>query len=204
MSYNINPAKSAYKYIRETDGGINEANNICYNICAGFGNGNISPACESNCQQFINNFKAANGKSPCSYQAPRRPPIFNQTPHYFPKLFEQNKNVCLAKRQCVEICHKHASDPQDCVKWCKLDSDAVEQKENYMKSVKATKTCNCGSKCKCNGNCNGNCDCNGFPDYKPYADEHPVAFYTGFSIVAIIMSILIVIFIKGVFEKDEN
>jgi hypothetical protein len=131
MKYLINPAKIA---IQIAGPNINEANDICFDTCSAFGNGRIEENCAENCRQLMDNMKSECGRSPCSYQLPRRPPIFNNVNHYLPALLNKSDTLCSAVAECHRLC----GEDQTCNMACNTDAGAVvtDNASNLRDNVK--------------------------------------------------------------------
>ena len=195
--YSINPCKAALeKYKDALDKGhlsVNGINNTCYDVCGAFsGVGDswqIPDDCAKNCMECVSNIKASMCRNDCDYKAPRRPPIFNQTPHYFPNLLEQTKDPAQALHKCMKLCEK-TSYPGECKETCRVDMSAVQMKhtpqrtkETYREQYKHKKNHN--KKHKDDG-----------PDYRKYSKAHPWAFYLTFIAISIIFIIALWVFIR--------
>ena len=142
----IDPCKACIKKYERTGCDINDLNNCCYETLSAFsGKDSINSLTNDtnllNCRECIASKLATMGPFPDGYTvcdhriAP--PPIFVQTPHYFPQVFD-GKDIEGAKQQCISMC-SNTSYPNECIENCLTDADAVVIKEKY-------------DDCQCGGN----------------------------------------------------
>ena len=136
-SYKINPCKSCRKNYDLTD--INSINQCCYDTLGAFegvtslNDFRNSPEAK-NCQQCVLSSMYAIDKTPCDLRMTAYPQ-WVQAPHYFPGLLEQEGDINIAKKMCMDAC-KSNRYPNECSMNCKIDSDAVETVENYAHNMK--------------------------------------------------------------------
>lgn len=100
----------------------------CYTTCASFLGANnvndvVDTPCGQACKQCMDGVKLAHGKDLCEFRL-NVPPIFGETPHFFPNLYRQHRNKTSAYNQCVNMC-KDTSLPLSCIDNCKMDVSAV-------------------------------------------------------------------------------
>lgn len=108
---------------------INNINNCCYNIVAGYvGSAKYPEIIESEyakkCQKCIEYSTKMNGKSLCYWRNFRKPVIYTQVPHYFPDYYKQCGSKQEALRMCKQQC-LNSSYPGECIEQCQLEADAL-------------------------------------------------------------------------------
>lgn len=128
--YKINPVKGIEKKIkRGGDVGIMERNNDCYGICGAFSNnsGNsymIDKSCGDRCDSYIEEQRHKfYGTGSCGHQAPYRPVLWNEVPHYFPALLNKGLSLEEALTKCKYYCENN----NECKEACQLHHDSVER-----------------------------------------------------------------------------
>lgn len=209
MSYNINPCKACWQKYKNGDCNINELNDCVVDTATAF---STFPSNESlrgtpvgqNWQDCMSQkmanlpYQAGEPRTFCNFQlnvAPR----WLEVPHYFPQLLEDTKDPKKALNLCHQKCKNHRL-PNTCSTVCQTDHNAVEmispekkatppcfRRESYDKST--------GKDSKNNGANNKG------PTFQDEANKNPVAFWTGFSIVAILLSIILVFFFVALFTR---
>ena len=136
-NYKINPCKSCRQNYDLTD--INSINQCCYNTLAAFeGKTSLNSFRNSpevmNCQKCILDSMESIDRTPCDLRMTQYPQWI-QAPHYFPGFLSQEDDVATAKKMCLSACESNKY-PNECALNCKIDSDAVEQVENYTLNTK--------------------------------------------------------------------
>jgi len=128
--FKINPCKACKKNYDITD--INNINQCCYDTLSSF-EGNVFPD-NPNCNKCVQESISKLGRDPCEFR-PAGTPSWNQVPHYFPALLEEENDIQSAKDKCIEACKTNRYSAE-CEKNCQIDSDAVETIENYTLNQK--------------------------------------------------------------------
>lgn len=129
--YNINPVKATcMKYQGNCD--IANFNNTCYEICAGFSGTtdpyNMDPVCTKSCDDYVEMQRVAQfGVGKCDHQSPYYPVIWDQIPHYVPKLLK-DMSPEQARSVCKSMCSQYLPNlVQECHDRCDTDYNAIEQ-----------------------------------------------------------------------------
>jgi hypothetical protein len=142
MKFNINSCKACKKNYDIKD--INSINSCCFETLGAFMN---APSINSfintpeaqNCKDCVTESKKALGRDLCEFRLGPAP-TWVQVPHYFPALLVEENNVETAYEKCITAC-RSITYPNECMKKCKIDADAVEQniqsnsnevEENFM------------------------------------------------------------------------
>jgi len=88
---------------------------------------NITDDCAKKCNVLMNKQKILQfGENSCDHQAPYRPVIWGEAPHYFPKLFRQTRNKEQALQLCLQMCDGEGiSLPEQCKMNCRLEEASV-------------------------------------------------------------------------------
>lgn len=185
MNISINPCKACLNKFSSGKCNINNINHCCYETLAAFkGTDSVNDIRGSpeavNCVNCVTNAIKYLGKNPDDLQlAP--PPLWNRAPHYFPSLLSETKDPSQAFNQCIEKC-KDNHLPFECKNNCFVDADAVELKEGYDKEKEKEKE-------------------KESPTYQDYAKDKPIPFYLSFALFTILLSIVLVIFIKTLYSN---
>lgn len=134
-TYSINPIKGALLNLNKSTRYINELNDRCTEICDAFGNnGFYSPtACNNICKNAVTDLNIKDGYSEDYPRRPLKPPMFNQTSHYFPSLFFDNPNkidlsthLKNSKKKCIELCKLPGQlYPLECIRNCNEDAMSI-------------------------------------------------------------------------------
>ncbi len=134
-NYSINPIKGALLNLDKSTRYINELNDRCTEICDSFGNnGFYSPtSCNNICKNAVTDLNIKNGYSEDYPRRPLKPPMFNQTSHYFPSLFFNNPNkidvsthLKNSKKKCIELCKLPGQlYPLECIRNCNEDAMSI-------------------------------------------------------------------------------
>ena len=134
-NFQLNPCDACIKAYGIDD--INNINQCCsdtYAAFAGVSSINNVRNLESfkNCEECLQKSIKALGRTKCDFRLTSSP-VWTQSPHYFPNLFQEINNVEKAKNECLKMCNKSAY-PNECKKNCTIDSMAVIQntKENFL------------------------------------------------------------------------
>ena len=134
-NFQLNPCDACIKAYGIDD--INNINQCCsdtYAAFAGVSSINNVRNLESfkNCEQCVQNSIKALGRDKCNFRITSYP-VWTQSPHYFPNLFQETNNVETARNKCLEMCNQ-SSYPNECKKNCIIDSMAVVEntKENFL------------------------------------------------------------------------
>ena len=178
MSFNINPCKASLKKYGELD--VNNINTSCFNTCAAFAGvnslDNLDPGkCYSNCKKCVNDSVVALGKNPEEVRL-NQAPIFQQELHLFPDILYKTLNPSQSLNTCIKNCDSSIY-PNTCIENCKFDASSVVTSENYKPiSNKKTKK---------------------YPDMSDYAKSNPVLFYVSFIIFSLLLSYILVLFIRS-------
>ena len=126
MSFSINPCLAAVNKFGDCD--LNDINNKCYETCAAFAevvnNTDITDECRKNCQTCVKQSVSSMGRNPCQLR-PAVPPIFNQVPHYFPKILYETKDPVKAFNQCKKMCSADPMNTYECIDNCKFDASSL-------------------------------------------------------------------------------
>lgn len=175
MSFDINPCKASVKKYGQLD--VNNINTACFNTCAAFAGVNsldsLDPGkCYSSCRSCVRDSVIALGKNPEEVRL-NQAPIFEQELHLFPDLLYKTSNPTQALGMCIKKCGESIY-PNTCIENCKFDASSVVTSENY----KHTKNKNC-------------------PLARNYAKSNPVLFYASFIIVSLLLSYILVLFVRS-------
>lgn len=132
MSYEINPVNATINKCQKNGCGVNCLSNTCYNICAAFNGAqsvyDIDPQCAKMCQNLVDSKKDQmyGDEYRMSRRFPQKPPVMmDNTPKYFPSLFEKHKNKEVAKKLCYQMCDGDNNE-LECKEWCDVLSNAVQ------------------------------------------------------------------------------
>lgn len=184
MEFTLNPCSACWKKYKSDNCGINEINSCVAETAAAFtGNptNNLVSGTNAgkNWQQCMETMMKAEGRTPCDFQL-NMAPVWNQSPHYFYSELLNTKNAEKAKQNCIQKCSELRHNKKQCIDNCITDRDAVQAVEKYEKPPKLTK--------KSNDNGNGNNNGNGA------RKAHPVVFWISFSVTAIFLAFVLVMF----------
>ena len=171
---------------------INNINQCCSNTYSAFAKvssiNNVKDL-ESfkNCEQCIQKSIESLGRDKCDFRLTSYP-VWTQSPHYFPTLYNETNNVEIAKNKCLEMCDK-SGYPNECKQNCIIDSRAIVTKENFLKDPVSTTTYT------------------PINSPKPYNKHHnekkinKLQFFLSFTLGSVIFSIIIVLFLKIMIKK---
>ena len=125
--YEVNPCEACRKRYDITD--INNINQCCYDTFAAFqGVSSINEIRNSpqakNCIKCVEDSKKAMGRDLCEFRLPAYP-VWTQSPHYFPDLFYEERDVKKAKEKCLQMCNETQFYKNECVDNCITDANAV-------------------------------------------------------------------------------
>ncbi len=139
IDYNVNPCKTCLNKFKNGDCDVNNINDCCYDTLAAFlGEGSVNAVRDTpeakNCIECLQMGIKDMGRTPCDLRL-GPPPIWNQTPHYFPQLLSEHQNAEIAKDMCIQKCSSNYY-PNECNINCFTDYGAVEpiQKESFSLS----------------------------------------------------------------------
>lgn len=184
MSFEINPCQSVANRISRSNCDINTVTDDCYGICTSYGNVygyQVQKKCEEQCRDMISRKKKDMGKSDCDLRRPSPPPIWNQVPDLYARLLAEYGNKQKAYEQCCNMCDSSRYS-KSCKRKCQLDANAVVisepyKNENKNKPPQDKKT-----------------------NYDNSMKTHPVAFFAGFSLIVVLISILVYFFFRGLYK----
>lgn len=130
--YIVDPCQACQKSYDIDD--INSINQCCYDTLASFeGASSINwfrDGSEArNCSRCVQESIRKLGRDPCEFK-PEPAPVWTQVPSYFPKFLEETGDVSTARDKCFTAC-KSNRYPNECIKRCKIDADAVKMVETY-------------------------------------------------------------------------
>lgn len=136
FDYNVNPCKTCLNKFKNGDCDVNNINDCCYDTLAAFlGEGSVNAVRDTpeakNCIECLQRSIKDMGRTPCDLRL-GPPPIWNQTPHYFPQLLSEHQNAEVAKDMCLQKCSSNYY-PNECNINCFTDYGAVEpiSKESF-------------------------------------------------------------------------
>ena len=183
--YNINPCK-ACKIKCPDPSDVNCINNCCYETLGAFDNAwSLNQVRNSeeakNCYDCVSDSIKAMGTNRCDLRITAAP-FWNQVPHYFPDLFQENKNVEKSKNLCHDYC-LDCRYTNSCIDNCNTDSSAIE-------SFKKQDTTSVGSQKP--------------KHHRNYRQTNPYSFYTGFIIGSIIFVFILIVFINILFQGAKQ
>ena len=185
MSFKINPCKAV---LEKGATNINTMNNICYETSSAYGRvygPEVQKDLDSRCADMIVAKKNSMGKTPCSLRRPPPPPIFNQTPHFFPELLHKLNDPALAYQKCCEM-SQSSSFPNTALENCRLDASAITNSnvENFVNRDNMDHRRHKRS-----------------IDYQKYAKAHPWEFFIGFASVIILILFFVYLFVKALGKR---
>lgn len=137
MSFEINPCKACWKKYKRGDCDINNVNSCVTATAAAFTgvpSNNMLRDNEANTNwgECMYNMMLSEGRTPCDLRLDMAP-VWTQAPHYFPRLFNQTKDLESAKQECISMCKDAKFHQNGCVQNCLTDYDAVEMLESPRK-----------------------------------------------------------------------
>ena len=181
----INPCKTCVDKLNRSGNGcnINSLNNCYADTLAAFsGSAHLSDISHNpNYHQCMKNKLQTMDRDFCNFNV-KTPPVWNQAPHYFPRLVESGASPKAALKQCMAMCKHDRMYPNECKEHCMTDYWAVENMEMGGRTGKHN------HKHKDDG-----------PSYNDYMKSHPVVFWISFTLVAILLSVVLVV-ASGVFS----
>jgi hypothetical protein len=132
----INPVRATLLKYKDGNCGLQAINDTCFGICAAF-NGvensqTIDPSCAKSCEELIESRRIAKfGVGSCDHQAPYRPVVWDQVPHYLPQLLKKIPDSRKAKQVCMKMCDERVPNMDtDCKINCETDYNAIVQDDN--------------------------------------------------------------------------
>ena len=78
------------------------------------------------------------GRDPCEFRLTAYP-VWTQSPHYFPEIFNDVQDVNKARNECINLCNSNKFYRNQCIENCITDSNAIElvnKKELKKKMLK--------------------------------------------------------------------
>jgi len=130
--FKINPARAVSKALGKNCA-INEANSLCYGVCAAFHGSpdaySISKDCSQQCENLIEEMRLKTWGLPYCYHAGPWKPLIRDAPTFFPNLYKQTRDIKLSLRKCNELC-ENTQYPNECKRNCLIQSYAVEEGGN--------------------------------------------------------------------------
>ena len=106
---------------------INTINTTCYSISNAYGSvfGTLMLNDLNNqSQKIIETKKKLMGHTNCDLKRPSKPPIWLQTPHYFPRLLQECNNAELAYKKCIQL-SRTTTYPNEALTNCALDFSVI-------------------------------------------------------------------------------
>jgi len=173
MSYEINPCKAVRQKLHDSDCDINTMNDLCYGISRAYRDvygDDVGKSLDKSCADLISEKKCSNQQTDCYMKRPSPPLIFNNIPHFFPKLLKESNKPRKSYEKCCSMCD-NSRYPNTCKENCRTDADAVVMKpHNYRKDNESYKE-----------------------SYKEsdYKDVNPVLFFMGYGVVIVMIVILV-------------
>lgn len=142
---NVNPCKATLAKCSDPLSGnmvceINEMNDKCYEVCDAFKKYVDPKDCQKMCSDMLSEQKHILGKDDCNARCPYKPPIWFQTPHYFPDLLDKTKNINEAFSECKTQCAQNPKNKLECWANCELDMLAVSPNKKQKQQQKYIKT----------------------------------------------------------------
>ncbi len=128
----INPVRATCMKLKGTNHGLQEINDTCFNVCAAFSGTNnaydVEPWCAKMCENLVEERKKQQyGVGSCDHQAPYRPVIWDQVPHFVPRLLEQGVPLTQLKSTCKKLCNSQVPNLSlECHETCDTDFNAIE------------------------------------------------------------------------------
>lgn len=149
--YKINPVKATLQKYENEDCGIHALNDTCFGICGAFSGTNdvynMDPDCTKACEVLINDARIKKyGVGICDHQAPYRPVLWEQVPHYFPGILNRGYEPKTARKMCLAKCQKMMPGSDECVSNCNTDFNAVVYYPKLESSIVESDTGNKKSK----------------------------------------------------------
>lgn len=191
MNYTINPCKACSKKLRHRGCNINDLNDCYLETLAAYKNNHnnfvILDDTDSNWKECMANkmsnlpYVAGKPRTFCNFQL-NRAPVFIEGNHYFQdQLNANNGDAEKALNICKLQCQKSKLS-NTCTENCQVDYDALVPQKNTTEEVKEMYNAQTPAP-KDDNSING------------IIKEHPVTFYTTFTIVAVLFAILIFVFL---------
>jgi|UniRef100_A0A6C0IZ66 hypothetical protein len=205
MKYNTNPCGICKEIYKEPEYKVNAVNSCFVNSATaflGYPSNNLIQ-CDTldkwnDCMNQTKNERM--DMYPSSYQL-RMSPSWGQTPHYFPRLLNENNSIQNSYDQCNELCKKDKF-PNDCQLNCYIDANSVipvkeNFEENFEEKIKNPKYDSEGNRIE---NSYKNLNKNSIT-YNKLEKAHPFIFWATFIIFITLFIFIINYFIKSLFTK---
>lgn len=130
MSFTLNPCKACWEKYNRGECNINNINSCVTETAAAFSHipsnnfirGTTANENWSNCMEKM---MKVQGRRPCDFQLDMSP-VWNQTPHYFPGILEETKDIEKSQHYCIQRCSKLRHNKKTCIQNCIVDKAAVE------------------------------------------------------------------------------
>lgn len=144
MPYRLNPVR-AVKKLGYSKRDIIGPSDKCFTICAAYSSRDnaykIERECEKQCEEFVEERRnEVYGVGRCDHQAPYRPVIWDNIPHYVPLFLAKGKSPEEALEMSKKMCAKVPNLYNECVDMCNLDYDAIETYDNVKTEGSRPKT----------------------------------------------------------------
>lgn len=128
MKVELNPCQACLNKVTKDRWNVNIVNQCCYETLAAFrGSSSVNAIRNSseaqNCARCVKDSILKSGKNLCDLRV-SPPPIWSQTPHYFPGMLQELKDVNRAKESCYKKCET-TPYPNQCKINCRTDAAAV-------------------------------------------------------------------------------
>lgn len=194
--FQIDPVKAAVMAHKNGDCDIHYLNDTCYSVCAAFQGGDsaweVNPECAQQCEKLVEcSRRSQYGMPKCDHRRPDRPVLWDQTPHYFPELYKQTRNVKKALDACNAKCEGDRL-PNQCKQNCRIDSYAVN--DPVAKVIEGYRHYQRHHGYR--GHHHG-CRCRDCIDYRGREKAHPWAFWMTYGFVIIMFAFLIAFAMKA-------
>jgi hypothetical protein len=133
--YKINPCKACKMFYPIND--INNINYCCYDVLGAFTGKSLNeirnlPEAQ-NCKDCVDESIKALGRDKCNFRITPYT-YWNQVPHYFPSLLNQENDKNKAYKLCIEQCG-NSRYKEECKQNCLLDLNAIDD-DNVMNDIK--------------------------------------------------------------------
>lgn len=141
---NINPCKACIDKFKNGRCGVHNINDCCYDTLAAFtGSQSVNDIrYVDNCVDCVQQFLKAEGKTSCDLNI-KPPPIWNDVPHYFPRLLQElddpDQSLITCKQLCSENDKLHVNK---CHENCETDFNAVQYVTDEIKMSRSSKNSN--------------------------------------------------------------
>jgi hypothetical protein len=178
----INPCRACMQKLSDPDKwSIPAIADCCYSTLANFtGTQNVNDIRDvQNCVDcVVSQLPDAYGfdRNECNLHW-KAPPIWNQTPHYFPTLLFDGNTPNDALQKCSIACLDDKY-PNECAENCRMDFSAVEGFETKKKTDEKVSS------------------------YDDYQKDNPWSFWVAFTLSALILAFVLVVTIRGVMSSD--